>query len=252
MFRLEQSAPEQLESVRAQLDALQRERTLLLDRIGLKESDLTVRYACPHCSDTGFLADGTACNCYRKLVTKLKLEELGISAAPFHRFSEANPAYLPKTDYKAKFCDTFPSEKQILLFGGKTGTGKTYLASCIAGELEANGFSVIFLSSFSLNRYFMQCFEAENYRGLFRLMDSDLLVIDDLGAEPIYKKITVEYLKNVLDERIARKHCTIITTNLSQAELTQRYTERISSRLFDASLAHCNFRFTGDDLRKKF
>ena len=41
------------------------ERKEILNGLGLTEEDLTPKYGCAKCSDTGFLPDGTACDCYR-------------------------------------------------------------------------------------------------------------------------------------------------------------------------------------------
>lgn len=254
LFRAESQNADSLDALRSDVLQLREKRSRCLAELGLTEEDIVAQYTCKDCHDTGFLPDGSACHCYRSLVSRLKLEELGVSAVPFHRFSEADPAltpYIPFHRYQREYCDVFPQGKQILVFSGATGTGKSFLASCIAGELEDKGRSVLFLSAFALNRYFMQCFEAESYKGLWPLVESDLLVIDDLGAEPVYRKITVEYLKNLIDERLARRNPLIITTNLGKDALLERYTERITSRLFDGKLAQFNGNFQGKDLRVK-
>lgn len=40
-------------------------RQAVLAEMGIRESDLTPQYACKKCSDTGFLRNGTACDCYK-------------------------------------------------------------------------------------------------------------------------------------------------------------------------------------------
>ena len=44
----------------------------------------------------------------------------------------------------------------------------------------------------------------------FVLIDAPLLLIDDLGSEPMMRNITVEYLFTLLNERIANKRHTVI------------------------------------------
>ena len=62
---------------------------------------------------------------------------------------------------------------------------------------------------------------------------ADLLVIDDLGTEPMRKNVTKEYLLILLNERIAKGKSTIITTNLNPEQVLEKYEERIFSRMFN-------------------
>ena len=45
------------------------------------------------------------------------------------------------------FADGFLNEDKSLLMLGSTGLGKTFLSTCIAGELLKKGFSVIYISA---------------------------------------------------------------------------------------------------------
>ena len=63
------------------------------------------------------------------------------------------------------------------------------------------------------------------------IADAEVLMIDDLGSEPLMQNVTVEQLFNLLNERQNRRLSTIISTNLTMNEIKNRYTERIASRL---------------------
>lgn len=82
-----------------------------------------------------------------------------------------------------------------------------------------------------------------------RIIDVDLLIIDDLGAEATNSVKTVE-LNNIINDRLhytngpVRK--TIISTNLNMNNLLNTYNERIFSRLA-AYYSIC--RFFGNDIR---
>ena len=69
--------------------------------------------------------------------------------------------------------------------------------------------------------------------GTAELLDAEVLMIDDLGSEPLLQNITVEQLFNLLNERQNRNLSTVISTNLDMAKFRERYTERIASRLRD-------------------
>ena len=83
-----------------------------------------------------------------------------------------------------------------------------------------------------------------------KYLDSDILCIDDLGTEVIYKNVTVEYLYLILNERQQRGKNTIITTNLTIEQIRDTYDDRIMSRLVskkDAILVEID----SEDLRLK-
>ena len=57
--------PEQLPSLLEKKAKLIDERLGVLSEIGLNESDLLPRFVCQKCSDTGFIKNGKACDCYK-------------------------------------------------------------------------------------------------------------------------------------------------------------------------------------------
>ncbi|MBO5910467.1 MAG: DNA replication protein DnaC, partial [Clostridia bacterium] len=82
-------------------------------------------------------------------------------------------------------------------------------------------------------------------------MDCDVLIIDDLGCEPLLKNITVEYLFNIINLRQKRYKPTLISTNLTPEDILNRYDERIHSRLSHKMLA-LNISFNDIDMRKQY
>ena len=75
-----------------------------------------------------------------------------------------------------------------------------------------------------------------------------LLLIDDLGTEPIMRNITIEYLFTLLNERMTRGQHTFLATNLNRTQIIEQYEERVASRLFDKTASVC-IRLEGKDLR---
>ena len=80
------------------------------------------------------------------------------------------------------------------------------------------------------------------------LLEVPLLLVDDLGTEPLMRNITVEYLFLLLNERMEAGLSTMVTTNLTPAQIQERYGERVCSRLFDRSSA-LTIKLEGKDLR---
>lgn len=66
LAKAEVFSPESVGQIKARLQRLHTARTCALRRLGLSEDDFLPKYVCSKCSDTGFLPDGRACDCYRK------------------------------------------------------------------------------------------------------------------------------------------------------------------------------------------
>ncbi|MDR1858696.1 MAG: hypothetical protein LBQ69_04430 [Treponema sp.] len=79
-------------------------------------------------------------------------------------------------------------------------------------------------------------------------LDCELLVIDDLGAEPQIKNVTQEHLCNIINERLQNGRPFIVTTNLSPAQIVARYDQRIASRILCADTSTL-INFSGPDRR---
>ncbi|MDE7238523.1 MAG: DNA replication protein DnaC, partial [Lachnospiraceae bacterium] len=77
------------------------------------------------------------------------------------------------------------------------------------------------------------------------LFQCDLLIIDDLGTE-LTNSFVATQLFSCLNERHIRKKATVISTNLSLQELTDRYSERIFSRIM-SNYEVC--KLSGPDIR---
>jgi len=80
------------------------------------------------------------------------------------------------------------------------------------------------------------------------LINVDLLIIDDMGTEPVFNNITIEYTFMLVNERTRKNKAICISTNLNPDELKSRYSERIASRLLDRSTTNI-FLVRGNDLR---
>lgn len=224
--------------------------------LGLDEKEFTPLPVCEKCGDSGIF-EGNYCECVKKRMAR---ESINSPIPPF-TFEESDLSQFRKDKELAErayetmriFCAKFPHTKNVnLLFIGNAGTGKTFLASCVANELERQGRNVLFLSAFRFNDICLKyhtSFDNARTDGLNAVIDAELLVIDDLGTESILKNVTKEYLYTVISERMNAGRHTIITTNLNESMLEARYGERIVSRLF-TTRACLTLALTGEDLRR--
>lgn len=110
---------------------------------------------------------------------------------------------------------------QTLLIQGGTGTGKSYLAYCIANRLQQQGYTVLFVDIVELlamlrNTYNKSVNETEaEYMELIAKVD--LLVLDDVGANK-QTDWANEKLYDITNKRQGKN--TIYTTNLQMDQLT--------------------------------
>ena len=126
--------------------------------------------------------------------------------------------------------------------------GKTFLSHCIAQELLDTAHCVMYFSAFDLFDLLADSkFSREKNEGAEFILDSDLLIIDDLGTE-LTNSFVSSQLFLCINERIMRRKSTIISTNLSLESLVEIYSERTFSRI---TSNYTMLKLTGDDIRIK-
>lgn len=234
----------------------------VVDRI-LKEKgyDLSLHVHCKKCGDTGFVGE-KLCSCAMPLYLAMVKEDSGISRIPKVTFDDNRVADTDCAQSKQltvlydkmkEFCDRFRDTRvKFILLTGQSGVGKTTLAYAIANALLEKGVSVCFLTAFEFNNLMLRYHTtnvAARAQYMEFLLDCDMLIIDDLGTEPVLKSVTKEYLYNVVDSRVVSGKKTMITSNLNLEELMLRYGERTVSRMTDKTYSVTR-ELLGDDLRK--
>jgi len=116
-------------------------------------------------------------------------------------------------------CD-YIKERRNIIFLGRSGTGKTHLATALGVDACRNNYRTRFVSCYALVN---ELIEARKDRDLQRLIQRharyDLLILDELGYIP-FSREGAELLFQVLAER-QEKGSVIITTNLGFADWTQ-------------------------------
>lgn len=118
--------------------------------------------------------------------------------------------------YAKRYVNHFPEmaqKGQGLLFWGNVGTGKTFLAGCIANALLEQKIPVLMTSFPKILNALGGLYNAERNEYLASLNRYTLLIIDDMGIER-ESQYTVETIYTVIDERYKSGKPLIITTNL--------------------------------------
>lgn len=149
--------------------------------------------------------------------------------------------------YVRRFSEFKKAGKGLILFGG-VGTGKTFLASCIANELIDNGVPCLVTNFARIINTIQGMYEGKQ-KYLDILNEFDLLVIDDLGIERNTEYVN-ELVYNIIDARYRSGKPMIITTNLKYSDLY--HTEDTSkSRIYSRIIEMClPVLVSGEDRRK--
>ncbi|MEW5761702.1 MAG: ATP-binding protein [Bacillota bacterium] len=122
-----------------------------------------------------------------------------------------------------------------LLITGRVGSGKTFLACCIANAVLDAGKEALFL----VVPDFLDRIRATYDGGQDELTERDLLdtarevqllILDDLGAHQ-YTPWAQQKLYSILNHRLNYRLPTVVTTNLDLEELNTYLGERTTSRL---------------------
>ena len=127
------------------------------------------------------------------------------------------------------------TKTNINIIGG-AGSGKTFMLECVANELIKKGVVVSFKTAFELNELARLYHIGKSY-DFSDCLNAEVLLIDDLGTEPVLKNVTKEYLYNLINTRQINNKPTLISTNLSLENILDRYDERIFSRLGNKNLS---------------
>lgn len=145
--------------------------------------------------------------------------------------------------------DSMKADNIGILFYGDVGTGKSFLACCIANALLGCLVSVSVTNFPRILNTLQGSFDDERQKRIDRLQRYSLLVIDDLGVERD-TAFSVEQVYNVIDTRARSGKPLIVTTNLSMKDL-QSPPSLAHSRIYDRVLEMCPIRLklTGDSRR---
>lgn len=225
----------------------------LLKQANLTIEDLTPNYTCKKCQDCGTFG-GYICDCAIQIEKEINNKQTSVTRK-LHTFNDC--------DYSIFENDTIPNYyksmqkwaqnpvKPFLTITGTVGSGKTFLLDCLASEFIAQNKSVIYKTAFALNQDFLKArtdFDKKNLNVIDDLLSVDVLIIDDLGTEPKYKNVTIEYLYLILNERMQNGNVTLISTNLALSEIFEMYGARCGSRIINKNNGYL-INFQHPDLR---
>lgn len=242
---------------------LRQEKMELLVAHGYPMDYMDLKFKCRKCNDTGFIA-GKKCSCYNGHLAEIVYEESHFKELmkdnSFMTYDDSlfddksvNPEYNKTVKQNMRdnlkmalrYVSEFSIHAENLYLYGPSGTGKTFLASCIARELLNEGNLVLYRTSAQLiddikDIKFRDNKELENL-----VMNCELLIIDDLGTEMVSDLAKTEIF-NLINIRLLHKKKMIISSNLKLENIRDKYSERLSSRIIGDFIF---VPFFGEDLR---
>ena len=263
------------EGLNQEINRLKEQKRKLLQAAGYSSDYMEEVYQCRQCRDTGTIGSGEgqkSCSCRKILLAEKLKQAAGVPPGDvFARFdaglypAEADPdrygiSVAPRTQMEAiyKRCRSFAvhfTDRNVgnMVFVGNSGTGKTFLGNCIMNVLTDRGISCLYMPATSLFKPFAPGFYGQEKAAELAdfILSCAFLLVDDLGSE---KQTGARYgeLLEILNARELRGRTslcrTVITTNLTPANLFSYYGERVASRILGG---YDILKFAGDDIRLK-
>lgn len=243
------------------LEAQREIRNILISN-GYAENYFEPEYTCFECSDTG-IKNGKLCKCHLKLLRQLSYEQLCKSSPlKISSFDDFDLDFYKTSDeaydqmsrifrYCVHYSENFDMKSDSLFLMGGTGLGKTHLSLAIAGKVLDKGYGVVYGSAQNLfsdieREHFGR---SDNPDGTTEkmLLECDLLILDDLGAEFI-TNFSVATFANIINTRLLTCKPTIISTNYDFESFNKRYSGRTASRILGE---YKILVFEGEDIRQQ-
>ena len=165
---------------------------------------------------------------------------------------ETDKSYTIAKNYVKEY-EQMKKENIGLIFCGTVGSGKTYLACCIANALIEEYMIRVKIRNFAqiINDLQKSGFDLDKNEYIESLTNVSVLILDDLGIErdTSYAK---EQVYNIVNSRYLKQKPTIFTTNLPYEKIQNsddgvEY-ERIYSRIIEMCIP---IKVMGEDFRKR-
>ena len=169
-----------------------------------------------------------------------RLKATGIQERHLQDWTFASATDTPSVQMAKRYAENWKkvkAENLGLLLWGDVGTGKSFLAACIANALLEKGVPVLMTNFSKILNQMGAMYSDERYRYIASFNLFSLLIIDDLGIER-NTEYALEQVYAVVDERYKAGLPLIITTNLTISQL--RNPEDVAhARIYSRILEMC-------------
>lgn len=144
-----------------------------------------------------------------------------IKTASFKDLYKDDTNRTPILKYMMNFIKEYEKEKKGkgLYLTGSFGSGKTYLIAALLNELAKKGFNCVIVYYPEFLRDLKSSFKTDYDEKFNHVKKTDLLLIDDIGAESVTNYSRDEVLGPILQYRMEQHLPTFFTSNLTLEEL---------------------------------
>ena len=148
-----------------------------------------------------------------------------------------NPKQIAIAKQYVQHWDEFLAGSTGLLLWGDVGTGKSFIAGCIANALLDKGVPVIMTNFARLLNKLTDMYSGDRNAYIDSFKKYPLMIVDDLGMER-NSEFAREQVFSVIDSRYRSQLPMIVTTNLCLEELKDP-TDLSRARIYDRVLERC-------------
>ena len=187
----------------------------------------------------------------RMYIASLKAN--GIQEQYFYSWTFANAEPTGDIRMAQRYVSQWEKAKEqnlgLILWGG-VGTGKTYIAACIANALIEQKVPVLMTNFSKVLNQMGAMYSEDRYKYISDFSKFPLLIIDDLGVERSTEYVR-EQIFAIIDERYKANLPLIVTTNLTIDELSSPK-DVADARIYSRLLEMCApIQIRGSDRRQK-
>ena len=168
------------------------------------------------------------CSCTKDVHVKNNVELFSVSK----NLKDANMKCIYTDDKKRKkiieaikeFYDNYGKKQKAIYLYGTFGSGKTYILSALLNKLAEKNIKSIIIHVPELMRSIKESFNDLSYKDKMEaLMNVEILLLDDIGAEYLTEWSRDEILEPILNYRMENNLATFFTSNYSIDELEKHF-----------------------------
>ena len=237
-------------AAKSRIGAISAEEKTTLISLGLPANYLEPIYTCQKCRDTGEVGDLVKKPCACALKKLQETERAGSRINDRETFAAFDDSLYTNDEQKRQAYGMRRfSERYVASLPSPEKPNLLILDRLHARRLEREGVRTLKATAYQCIQSVLDGID-QREEGVAPYLSVPLLVLDDLGTEPMVPNVTVETVFRILNERGADRLPTVLISNLDREGLFERYGERVASRMIDGALTSVVL-LTGDNLRTR-